>query len=272
MHALRARLVAFFSKEASTRSVSLVRIGWPLLLWSRLGSDFVLYQHIQPWRIGLSLLWYAATAAMFLGLFSRLSTAITGALGLFLYYGLGHQMGVEPYTHHHTYLLFTLPVLLALTPCGGSFSLDRALALRRGDAPRERGLDWGRHLIKVQLSAIYLFGAWSKTEWGHASGERMEQYFMVLYQGSDYPAWPGFHWLMVALSVTVILLEYAIALGIWLPSARKWILGFGVILHAGIYVSLPVATFSASMLLLYLLALAPETVHGWVARQVSGEE
>lgn len=271
MRALIYRAEDFFTAQASTRGVSLVRVLWPLLLWTRLGSEWLLYKNQEPWRLALALLFFAATTAMCVGWFSRLSTAVTGAIGVFFFYGMGHGMGVEPYTHHHTYLLFMLPVLLALTPCGGSFSVDRWLALRRAERdglapPLEQGPDWGRTLIVVQVAAIYAFAAWAKIEWGHTSGARMEHFAMHLYLGSDYPTWPGFHGLMVFLSLCAIGIEGGLAVGVFLRRWHRWVLPLGLLLHGVIYVTLPVGTFSLSMAALYLAVLDPQVLHSAIDR------
>ncbi|MFT5587748.1 MAG: hypothetical protein ACI9VR_005361 [Cognaticolwellia sp.] len=201
---------------------------------------------------------------------------MTGLLGAFFFYGMGHGMDVEPYTHHHTYLLFMLPLLLALTPCGGSLSVDRWLAIKRAKAkgepaPLEEGPDWGRTLIVIQVAAIYAFSTWAKLEWGHLSGERMEHFAMYLYLGSDYPTWPGFHALMVLLSVCAICIEGLLAVGVFVTRWHRWVLPLGLLLHGVIYVTLPVGTFSLSMAALYLVVLDPKVLHDVVDRMFGAE-
>ena len=106
------------------------------------------------------------------------------------------QLGREPWTHHHTYLLAVAALLIALTPCGRSYSVDRYLAvMRAGHAglppPAERGNLWGLRLIVVQLSVLYFFSAFDKTSYAFLSGARLEQIFLWYYAGSDYPGMPG---------------------------------------------------------------------------------
>lgn len=271
MQALIYRAQDFFTAQASTRGVGLLRFLWPLLLWTRVAREWLLFKSLEPWRFAVALLFFAATTAMCVGLWSRWSTALTGLIGAFFFYGMGQNMGVEPYTHHHTYLLFMLPLLLALTPCGHSFSVDRWLALKRAKAagqppPAELGPDWGRSLIVIQTAAIYAFATWAKLEWGHLSGERMEHYAMHLYLGSDYPTWPGFHGLMVLLSVCAISIEGVLAVGLFVKRWHRWVLPLGLLLHAVIYITLPVGTFSLSMAALYIVVLDPKVLHQGVDR------
>lgn len=273
MQALIYRIEDFFTAQASTRGVGLLRFLWPLMIWTRVASEWLLFKNLEPWRFGVALLFFAATSAMCIGLWSRWSTLVTGLVGAFFFYGMGHGMDVEPYTHHHTYLLFMMPLLLALTPCGGSFSVDRWLALKRAKAageppPLERGPDWGRTLIVIQIAAIYAFATWAKLEWGHLSGERMEHYAMHLYLGSDYPTWPGFHALMVTLSVCAIAIEGVLSVGLFVKRWHHWVLPLGLLLHAVIYVTLPVGTFSLSMAALYIVVVDPKVLHGFIDRMV----
>jgi hypothetical protein len=48
---------------------------------------------------------FAVTTLMLLGVLSRLSTLATGAVLLTMYHYFGLELGREPWTHHHTYLL-----------------------------------------------------------------------------------------------------------------------------------------------------------------------
>ena len=60
-------------------------------------------------------------------------------------------------------------------------------------------------------------------------------------------------------------LEFALALGVWRPRWHRLLLPLGVAFHAGLYVLLPVHTFSATMVLLYLAVIDPSAVHRAVA-------
>ena len=103
----------------------------------------------------------------------------------------GHQLGVEPWTHHHTTFLAVITLLIALLPCGHSFSLDRWLAIHKAningqDWPEEVGNVWALRLVALQLSAVYFWGAVNKTRIAFLGGDRIEQPLLYLYFGSDY--------------------------------------------------------------------------------------
>ena len=64
VQALIYRIEDFFSAQASTRGVSLLRFLWPLMIWTRVGSEWILFRNLEPWRFGVALLFFAATTAI----------------------------------------------------------------------------------------------------------------------------------------------------------------------------------------------------------------
>lgn len=254
------------NSEGSTRGAGLIRIGLVLLIWSRYAGLLLFYKDMSSSGFLLSVNFYAATLLMFLGWHARFATAYTAVVLGFMYYYFGVHLNHEAWTHHHTYLLFIATCFLSLSPCGRSFSLDRYLqvakAQERGEAPpQERGNLWGLKLIALQLSVIYFFSAWDKCNWAFLSGDRMEHYLMWYYLGSDYPTWPGFHVLMAAVAWATVVLEFALAFGLPFRRTRRYVIWPGIGLHALFFVLLPVRTYSATMVLLYLTYLNPEAIH-----------
>jgi hypothetical protein len=252
--------------EGSSRTAALIRIGLVLLIWARFSHELILYNRPSPSGLAFSTSYFVVTTLMLFGFWSRLVVLATAAHLFFLYFYGGYLQGHEPWTHHHVYLLAMATLLLGLSPCGRSYSLDRWLAVqhakREGRAPPpERGNLWGLRLIVLQLSALYFWTAYDKTDWGFLSGERMERYAMYFYFGSTYPTWPGFHEAMVACAWIVVALEYALALGLPFRRTRSWLIVPGLVLHGLFYVLVPVFTYSATMWLLYLAYLDADWVH-----------
>ena len=262
--------------EGSSRSSALIRIFLVLIVWTRWGSELVLFRNLEtPARLVLSLSYFASTTMMLLGVFSRTSTMWVGLTTLTMYYHFGVVLGREPWTHHHTYLLAIGAFLCAFTPCGRSYSLDRWWALRRAEKaglppPREWGNLWGLRLIAIQLSLVYFYSAYNKTP-GFFDGDRMEGFLLRYYLGSDLPRWPGFHEMMAVIGTGTVLLEYALAVGMLFAVTRRWLVIPGLLLHAGFYVLLPIVTFSATMFLLYLAYFDADTIHRVIDR-LSGNQ
>lgn len=241
--------------EGSSRSSALVRIGLAMLFWSRWAGELLLYRDQSPIGLFLAANFFVATVLLFIGYHSRAAAVWTGSVAMAMYYYFGHQLGREPWTHHHIYLLAVAALLIALTPCGRSYSLDRYLAVMRAERtglppPAERGNLWGLRLIVVQLSVLYFFTAFDKSNHAFLSGARIEQIFLWYYAGSDYPA--GLAWPATIVSVAVVGLEYCLAFGLPFRRTRRYLVLPGLAFHAIIYVTLPVYTFSATVALLYL--------------------
>lgn len=248
-----ARFAAWLDPGVSTLPAALLRIGLALLLWARHAETMVLIHAGTPGRAALSLVYFASTAAMLVGWWSRTATAIAATTVTAAYFGLSAN-------HHHHYLLMVATAMCACTPCGRSLSVDRWRALTRGDAPPECGSRLGLRMIVAQLSALYFWTAYDKTSAAFLDGSRIEQLLGHYYFGSDPPSGAWFGVACGASAIAVVSLEYALALGLWLPRTHRVLLPLGVALHAGLYILLPVATFSATTVLLYLAAIEPPVI------------
>jgi hypothetical protein len=274
MSALRERAWDWLTKrEGSTRAAALIRLGLPLLIWSRWGREWILVRDLEPWKVALGFTMFVSTTTMFFGIFSRLSAAVAGfSTCMFVWY-CGHTLNVESYTHHHTTALAIGTVLCALLPCGGSYSVDRFLAVRRarqaGEAPPpERGDNWALSLIALHVSAIYLWGTYAKLSRGYMSGERFEHYLAKLYLGSDYPEWWAYPYVALFLAWSAILIEPVLAIGLYSRRLQRWLVPLGLFFHGVIYYTMPVATFSATMWLFYIAFVDPDDTH-WLIEQAS---
>ncbi len=263
--------------EGSTRSAAIIRIGLGLLLWGRFANDLLPFRFPLGLETLYCLAFYALTTLMIVGLWARLATFLTGLWGLCTYYYIGHVFGHEPYTHHHTYWLAIATIYCALTPCGLSFSIDRWLALRRAQKsssppPAERGNLFGLRLIVLQLSAMYFWTAYDKTFMGFLSGERLQQIFAYYYVGSQAGPWLDFALLFTLAAVSITLLEYALAFGLPFARTRKWLLIPGLLMHCAFYVMLPIATYSATVVLLYLAYFDADRVHRAIDKLTSSDK
>lgn len=254
------------SGEGSTRRVALLRIGVALLIWARFADDFALYQDRGlAWSLtGASI--SLSSTALLVGWHSRLAAAWTAASVAFAVVYLGVVQRHYELVHHHVSLLMIVTFLLALTPCGRSLSVDRWRALRAGSAPPEVGPLWGTWLIALQASAVWFWGAVDKLKPGWLSGERMEAIVMAQYFGSDWPAWPGFSAMMTAAAIGTVVVEFAFAIGMFVPRWHRWLIPGAVAFHGVIYFTLPVATFSATMMLLCLAFIPADRVHAAIDR------
>lgn len=260
--------------EASTRTSALIRMGLAVLLWARWAGDVApwhaRFDDSWPWT-AISLSFYLSTSLLFAGLFSRCSAAWAGVTALAIYLFAGRLVGPGPWVHHHTYLLSAATLLCALTPCGRSYSVDRWLAVRRAARdgtlpPAERGNLWGLRLIALQVSSVYLWSAYSKMTPAFLSGERLEHILMWHFAGSDPVLWAGWQPMLVSTAWGTVALSIVLGVGPFFPRVRIPVLTLGALLHAAYYVAVPVATFSATMWVLYLAYFDADAVHGVIDR------
>lgn len=255
------------AREGPTHQLGLLRVGLALIVWAEYGHATALFwNHPGPrMLIGGALL--VAAGFMAVGLFSRLSTAATGALLLLGYHWIGVHQGIkEPWVHAHTYLLTMAVLVLALAPNGRSLSLDRWRA-GAGAAPQHGPL-WPLALLRLQLALVYFWGAVDKTNVAFLSGSRLQQIGALYYGSHEGVRLPLFDELMVVASIGTVLLEYALAFGLWFAPARRWLIPLGIGFHAVVYLTLPVGTFSVTSCLLYLAFVRPEAVRDALHRLV----
>lgn len=262
--------------EGSTRPAALIRIGLALNLWGRWSYDLLLYKDLSPWGIALSLGFFVSTTLMLIGFFSRTATAGAAVAALSMYHIFGIELGREPWTHHHTYLLAFATFLCAMMPCGRSLSVDRLLAVRRAaargePAPPERGNLWGVRLMALQLSVIYLFTAYDKTNAAFLSGDRLEQIAMWTYGGSVWPRDPLLHRVAGLVACVTVVFEYALAF-MHFRRVRRLLFVPGLLMHGAFYVLLPVRTYTTTVWVLYLAFLDPDRVHGVIDELVGGKK
>lgn len=246
--------------EGSTRSAALLRIGLAVIVWARFGHDIGVYHDPSPARLAFVFVFGPVVTAMLIGYQTRVATLLTAAL-VTLLFGVLTFVTRSPGTHHVYFLSMAL-WLSALTPSGQSLSVDRWLALRRGDAAPEYGPLGGQRLLAIQVAVLYFWAAFDKSEPGYLTGERMQIFYVHLYGGPDWiydTVW--FRVVCRALAWTTVALEYTLAFGLFVPRLRLPLMLAGVIFHGIIYLTMSVFTFSATIVLLYLAFLDPGQVH-----------
>jgi hypothetical protein len=267
-------LTAAMAREGSTRAVSLMRIGLAMLLWARWANELQPFTAAGPGWLLLGAAFYVTTAAMLIGWRARLATASAAAVVWVMVFAVGRSGAMFSWTHHHTTLLAYAVALLALTPCGGTLSVDRWLEVRRAERqgrppPPDRGPLWAVPLLGVLVSTVYLWGAVDKLTVGFLSGARLEQIWVHTYATSDFFPAGVVHAAFAAAAVGVTALEVVLAVGLWWRRWHGWLMPLGIATHAAFYLLLPqVYTFSLTMVLLYLAFLDPDDVAREVDRVV----
>lgn len=94
----------------------------------------------------------------------------------------------------------------------------------------------------------------------------MDQVFRSVYLGSDWALFPGYSTFMLVFTWFAILVEPFVMVALWWPRLRLPGVIVGSLFHLLLYWSLPVGTFSLTVIVLYLAAFDADAVHRFVDR------
>ncbi|PRP91687.1 HTTM domain-containing protein [Enhygromyxa salina] len=275
------RLTAVLGAEVSSRSLGLLRI---------LIVTTVLFRLISPWvshrmddHMGVLLasqLMFYSSFFVLVGYKTRIATAVMASTFaiLHLHYGYSGEPGLENLTEPT--IFFQAVVLLALTPCGRSLSVDRILETRRakreGRRPApERMPAWFLELFVLQTAAIYLWGAYDMAEPGWLSGMRLELYFLDHYGSSDsFVHLPRLESVAVVGAWFGLISCVVIGIGLIVRPIRAYVAGFALVLQCAvlwIYTNNWAGSyFNLMMVNILLICVPPRWIHTMVTTVVKG--
>ncbi|MCA9693867.1 MAG: HTTM domain-containing protein [Nannocystaceae bacterium] len=254
------------TREGSTRAAGLYRVGLVIVLWAYYGEKLALHAHEQePAWLAVSVAFAVLTSLTFLGLWTRAATIGLAITMTALHFYFGRHLGVWHFGK--AVPSWEGALFLAFIPAGASFSIDRLRAVRRAQAagrapPPERAPLWGTRLLALELTLIYLWAVYDKLEPAWLRGDELDAIWMLYYGSADSLAQaPWLHSWHAVVAWGSLALELALGLGLWSRRLRPLLVPVGLLFHLVIYFTLPVATFSAMMALLYLHIVDPEAVH-----------
>jgi hypothetical protein len=213
------------------------------------------YAYSFWWLVPEGWMWPAYGISMvILSLFTiGLWTRMSSILALVVTISFAHRVPVAMFGLDQINGMLTL--YLAIGPSGRALSVDRWLAIRRGQSAASWGApsvgaNLAQRLINVHMCVIYLFAGLSKLQ-GEAwwNGEAMWRAFANLeYQSVDM-TWLAWHPRLLDLITHVsVLWEVFLCVLIWRPRLRPLVLAVAVVLHVGIGACLGMWTFGLIML------------------------
>lgn len=253
-------------------AVGLLTIGWTLSLLpdanAFLGSDGLQRNlprvdsgawvvPLGPPYVVLGVLLVAAVALV-LGWRTRISSVVVAVLLLAI-------QRRDPWVlNSGDLLLREMAFFVMLMPAGETWSLD---ARRRG-VERLRA-PWALRLLQLQISALYLFSVWAKVRgdsWnnGTAVGIALQLEDLQRFVVPDVLTTSLL--VSVLLTYSALVVEAALAVGLWLPRLRYWVMAAGVGLHLGIEASLLIGWFSLAVICSYLAFVPAEHLRTAVAK------
>lgn len=252
--------------EGSTRAAGLLRIALALIIWVRYAQEVALFSGWEWWTLPLAGVFFTLTTLMLLGVWTRVAVAATAVMLMFFYFGLGVGGIRSNWYGHHAYILMAATCLLALSPCGRSYSWDRFAAIQRGEAPPEVGPLWAQNLIVLQMVSLYFWTAYDKTGWHFLSGERLEAIFIWAHVNRPFEVFQTIPFAAMAAAITVVIVEYFLAVALLIRGLHWIAVPTGLLLHGSFFVILPVNTYSITMMALYLMVIHPDAIHRFIDR------
>lgn len=215
---------------------------------------------------GMTILKVAMVASLLLsvaGLFTFISTKTSFLLVLF-YQGLVRSFG--HFNHDEMLAVYCLAVL-AFTPCGDEFSLDRWLRKRKSERPAF-AYAYPILLMQLLMAWVYFSSVLIKLRTAGLSYLNPDNFpSLAIYHSLDNLHDTSFRlafWLpqmrgFVPFAVGLVLLwEFIFPLAVFVPKVRWWILGAGVLFHLATLFFMNI--FFPHQLALYLLFVNWDTL------------
>jgi len=310
IHPIRAWNVFFFT-STSARPLGVIRILFGLLALANLALCSVDLDH---WYTGAGLL-RGEEARVIAGplqvsplhylqdqasvrvafAFTALAAALltigwrTKLMSILFYLGmLSLQMRNLASSSGADVLLMTFAFNLMIAPCGAAYSVDAWRESRRRGTPAEPLiLAWGLRLIQIQIGLVYTLAAVLKA--GGALWMDGSALHYVLNNSEvrrlDVSVLTHYPILINLMTYSALMMEFSLAFLIWFRAARPYVLWVGLMLHAGIMVTINIPIFGELMWVGYLAFLTPPEfdallkavdVRRWFAKpkgaEVAGDE
>lgn len=161
-----------------------------------------------PVWTALSVVLLAAGLLLAAGIRARAAALVAG-LTVFAF------LLVAGYYANHAYLLATLLVMLSFTDCGATQETVWAPPV---------------YLIRAQISIVYLFAAIAKINIDFLSGNELASLaFHSMLAPRALVALP----FLPAMAAATVVGELSVAIGLWIPRLRRYVIAVGVLLHLG---------------------------------------
>ncbi len=156
-------------------------------------------------------------------------------------------------------LLMAMLFLMMLSPCGASYSLDARRREKELGAPIEPLIPaWPMRLVAIQITIVYFCTALLKSQ-GKAWIDGSAVHY-ILNNGEARRFTLGLTsqpLITCAMTLGTLLLEFALPFLLWVKAARPWMIAGGILLHAGILLTVNIPIFGELMMAGYIAFLTP---------------
>ena len=148
-------------------------------------------------------------------------------------------------------ILRNLTLLLAFTPTGAAFSVDRYRRFGREGLYRSGTVaPWGMRLVQLQVMVVYLFAFWSKSgdEWMRGIAVSTALRLQDLQRIGQIDVLVENIWVVAALTWGTLLVELMLGTLLWYKPLRPLLIVLGVLLHLTIDGLVLVGFFGLAMI------------------------
>ena len=237
------------------------------------GLGYTLMQHLPPGDAG-PIAFFAAYMASALLLTLGLFTRVNCILVFLATVSFHHRDALL--LNAGDYFMRLSSFFLIFSPAGAAFSADRLIRLARGrergkPAPRE---PWAMRLIQIQLALVY----WNTFLWKIRGDTWLNG--TSLYYTARLPEFWRFPvpyvfehmWTIKLATWGTLLVEFALAVLIWIREFRYWVMLAGVMLHLGIDYSMNIPFFGLIMMSGYIVFLEEDRLNlffAWLRQKMN---
>ena len=224
--------------------------------------DLLAFSGADPWLTLFFVVFLLAALFLMLGFWTR-----TSAVLVYLCINTLHSRDAVIHNSGDTVML-VMSAYLIFSPAGAACSVDRLWRIFRGtegDTP-PLIVPWAQRLMQLQVAIVYLAASLSK-----AGGEKWVNgtaayYPLHLPETARFPMLGSDAlWVINLITWGTVAVELALALLIWVPRLRLYVLAGGVMLHLGIEYSMNIPLFSFMMIASYLTFLTAEDFQNFLA-------
>ncbi len=224
--------------------------GAPTPIWNNFNQPGFLPIPTAPVAAGMYAVFILALVTSCIGWRTRLSLVISA--GLFAYFGMVDLIStMTKYVVISTHVL----LLLSMSSCGQIWSVDRWLAMRRGNEWSDTGPAWPRRLIQILVGIVYLGAAATKVHTPtFFTGDQL-RYWLLANVNMDNPfgeylsQYPGMILVMV---YTTVVWEVVFLFTCWKGVGRLINLSVGLVFHVMTIFTLGLVVFPLVYFVLYL--------------------
>jgi hypothetical protein len=283
----------FFFEERPTEGIALFRIVWAGLLlcyflidlgnindfyaphaivsYTTAESQFP-YWHLNIFKLfkptyevtyGLMVIYGISLVASMIGLFTRGSLIVALICMVSL-----HQRNMWLLSSSEM-LMRAITILLIVSPCGHSFSVDSLLGRFFPSFHQKRSWPvWAVRLIQIQISVVYLWTCWHKMK-GETWLDGTAVYYATRLEGLTNFKVPFLldSKLFIHLATWgTLLIEFSLGALIWVKKFRKPVMFIGILFHLGIEYIMSIPFFELTMIVLLINFFTPEELKAFVTK------